>query len=227
MTGFLEKDPKGVPVTPVECCGMCLGEVVPPNGNCSRYNLCNGRGVCHSGFCECVDGYSGLDCSFRTATLKELFQNLAWELQVWGISGLIIGLWIFCCGRSSDSGRRRRTSTVVVGNRSGDEREEPLLDYVELIDTDSDSSEEMESSEDEETGNALNKGSSAPSAPMLLEGENQDSSCCSICMSSKGKHVVLVPCGHTGICKKCAKRVSFCPFCRAQICRRQKIFMPS
>lgn len=195
---------------------MCLGEEVPPESDCSRYNHCSGKGVCHSGFCECLNGYSGMDCSFKQVlSLEDLFKNYFLDLLLCSISGSIICLWIYFFVKKARANNRQAGQQPV-------ETEENLLDYIELIDSDSESSSpqcDQSSDEDEESGQILKCESSTTS----MKHRSDE---CVICMS-KEKLVVLVPCGHTSICRKCSKRVEFCPFCRAQIYRRQKIFMPA
>ncbi len=244
MTGFLTVTSIGVPLTPVECCSMCLAEEVRDDSDCSRYDHCNGNGVCHSGFCECTNGFSGIDCSFKvTLTLVDLFRGYLVELVLCSMSGAIVLMWCFFFVR-----RARRVSGgggfdgAPRRGRGGSDREEALLDYGELEDTESDSSESDES--DSDAGAGAGSGAMAAedgeSGPMQRELKDVNASggltssllgkgkgdSCAICMSSS-KLVVLVPCGHTSICKKCSKRVDFCPFCRAQIYRRQKIYMPA
>ncbi|QDZ17524.1 hypothetical protein HOP50_01g00330 [Chloropicon primus] len=218
MTGFLVDTNIGVPLTPAECCSMCLGEVVPPDSDCPRYDHCSSRGVCHGGFCECVDGYSGMDCSLRrNLTLEELFRNYSWDVLVCSASGTIVFLWVFFFVR-----RGRERSHPEEGVRRGSSRDR-LLDYIELIDEDSDNDTESsagegegEQSEDEEKGEVLRNVAGDESAKDASDG-------CVICMSSK-KLVVLVPCGHSSICRKCSRRLDTCPFCRQPIIKRQKIY---
>ena len=115
------------------------------------------------------------------------------------------------------------------------------MDYIEIVESETDESGEGEgegedeesSSGDEETGEThLCKGLESSQAAAqgqhgrLKKGGKGETNMCVICMSSE-KLVVLVPCGHTSICRKCSRRVEHCPFCRAQIFRRQKIFRPA
>lgn len=52
----------------------------------------------------------------------------------------------------------------------------------------------------------------------------QEEKLCKICMA-KNISVVLIPCGHLVACKECAEAVNECPLCRANIMKRQEIFM--
>ncbi|XP_009887582.1 PREDICTED: E3 ubiquitin-protein ligase XIAP [Charadrius vociferus] len=52
----------------------------------------------------------------------------------------------------------------------------------------------------------------------------QEEKLCKICMA-KDISVVLIPCGHLVACKECAEALHECPLCRANIMKRQEIFM--
>ncbi|NXE73908.1 XIAP ligase, partial [Cochlearius cochlearius] len=52
----------------------------------------------------------------------------------------------------------------------------------------------------------------------------QEEKLCKICMA-KDISVVLIPCGHLVACKECAEALNECPLCRADIMKRQEVFM--
>lgn len=55
-----------LPVAPLQCCGLCVGELLPPGGGpdaCADLGRCSRHGVCMMGACQCYQGWGGADCS--------------------------------------------------------------------------------------------------------------------------------------------------------------------
>lgn len=47
---------------------------------------------------------------------------------------------------------------------------------------------------------------------------------CAICYD-RPVQVALVPCGHSNLCRRCARKLLECPFCRRDIVRRQRLYL--
>ena len=204
---------------------------MPPDSDCKRYDRCHGHGVCHGGFCECLDGFGGMDCSLRQVlSIRALFRDYSWDVLVCSLSGALVFLWVFLFVRRASDGEGaggrdadgRRGTFGSLGSGDGGAYAERLA----LLDTDEETSSEEDVDESAVTEDCAEKGelknvAAEGAVERRLRGAGEDA--CSICMSSE-KLVVLVPCGHTNICKRCARRVDSCPFCREPIARRQKIY---
>lgn len=227
LTGFHYESELNIPESPITCCDVCLGQQVDWNSDCQRYDHCGGpkRGVCHSGFCQCINGYSGMDCSIgRRLPLEDVFKSYVWELVVFFLGICVVGFWVFFI-------LIRTRSTIFNRNtmqqqRNGDD-DSHYIELLEDSDSDSDTTSEcslQEPTEKRELGEMAEAEVSTSDRGRSNTALSQGSGC-AICMSSS-KLVVLVPCGHTNICKRCSKRVDNCPFCRCQILRRQKVYVP-
>lgn len=57
-----------VPIAPAECCQLCLTGATHHMEACADLSNCRGRGVCVMGSCECMEGWTGSDCSQQVTT---------------------------------------------------------------------------------------------------------------------------------------------------------------
>ncbi|PNW87122.1 hypothetical protein CHLRE_02g110000v5 [Chlamydomonas reinhardtii] len=79
-----------IPVAPLECCGLCLGDKIHDKTNCEDLNFCSNNGICTLGACECFEGYAGADCSVRAGGGEET-GTLPW----WGTLLIVTGSVMF------------------------------------------------------------------------------------------------------------------------------------
>ena len=57
----------------------------------------------------------------------------------------------------------------------------------------------------------------------LPKVRNEDEDDCKICFERVADYC-LVPCGHTGFCFMCARKMNVCPFCKKEVGHAQKLW---
>jgi hypothetical protein len=58
-------------------------------------------------------------------------------------------------------------------------------------------------------------------APPKVRNDDEDD--CKICFERVADYC-LVPCGHTGFCFMCSRKMPECPFCKAEVGHAQKLW---
>jgi Zinc finger, C3HC4 type (RING finger) len=65
--------------------------------------------------------------------------------------------------------------------------------------------------------------SSPPPKEKLPKVRDDDEDDCKICFERVADYC-LVPCGHTGFCFMCARKMEECPFCKKEVGHAQKLW---
>ena len=63
----------------------------------------------------------------------------------------------------------------------------------------------------------------SPAAEKLPKVRDEDEDDCRICFERVADYC-LVPCGHTGFCFMCARKMNICPFCKIEVGHAQKLW---
>ena len=95
-------------------------------------------------------------------------------------------------------------------------------------DAGADASADADADADADAGDPQDADAEAKASPLDDGGESgrgADAEC-TVCMSAPVQ-VVLIPCGHACLCRKCARRMRRCPVCRVEVQRRQKLYLLS
>jgi hypothetical protein len=64
---------------------------------------------------------------------------------------------------------------------------------------------------------------SPTAAEKLPKVRDEDEDDCRICFERVADYC-LVPCGHTGFCFMCARKMNLCPFCKIEVGHAQKLW---
>ena len=107
-----------VPVAPLECCGVCLGDTIHTASDCRDLSYCHDHGMCMLGGCQCFHGWGGADCSqVRAGEGGGGGRGCSWKLERRGVEQGVQG------GREGGQGGSRLLTGEGGDGGGGEGRE--------------------------------------------------------------------------------------------------------
>ena len=195
------------------CCGLDVGKCY-----CASHCFCANRttspgsnhsapGIWEPG-CWCDPGFHGVECSMEMSPT-------VW-LAVILVVGTLLVLFIAWGFRCSDDGDT--TVDWDPDGAPGRRGRAPLLrEAADRAAAAARPPTEIPSSTDAScTG--IGRASEGGAMGWSLQGRK----CC--CCMEKPLQVVLIPCGHACLCRRCSRRLDQCPLCRLDIQATQRIY---
>lgn len=201
--------------TPIECntrsCSLmsiCCG-FDPNDGQyyCASHCSCYNSSLAGPG-CFCNQGFHGVDCA-------QQISPTVWLAVILSVGTLLVLFiaWGFRCQDSAEF-------TDWDHERSSGERRAPLLregaDRAAAAARPPASTLGRESTEPPSADNSLTHVGTGAEPSM------QRRTCC-VCLS-KPLQVVLIPCGHACLCRRCSRKLDTCPLCRLHIQATQRFY---
>ncbi|KAG1676824.1 hypothetical protein FOA52_010333 [Chlamydomonas sp. UWO 241] len=116
---------ESLPIAPLECCSLCLGEKRLDPSTCLDLKRCNGHGLCELGACRCYEGWGASDCSVA------MRGGADWSVPWWAIVVLVptmLILLMFLLAlretidrvvRDIDGGSRAAAAAAAAAARAG------------------------------------------------------------------------------------------------------------
>ena len=183
------------------CCGLDPGDA---KYYCASHCSCfNGTGL-EMGVCLCDPGFHGIDCA-------QQISPTVWLAVILSVGTMLVLFlaWGFRCQDADftdlehDDHTRTRRAPLL---REGADRVVAAARPPTTRETESPSSADV----------------SCTGAGTSVETSLQRRTCC-VCLS-KPLQVVLIPCGHACLCRKCSRKLDKCPLCRLDIQATQRFY---
>ena len=189
------------------CCGL------DPNDNkyyCASHCSCANNTQSAGGWnidCFCDPGFHGIDCA-------QQMSPTVWLAVILSVGTLLVLFiaWGFRCGDEPD--------VTEIGPTNPESRRAPLLREGAGVAA-------AAARPPTETCRPTGEMPSSTDVSCVGAGTGADTSLqrrtCCVCLS-KPLQVVLIPCGHACLCRRCSRKLDKCPLCRLDIQATQRFY---
>ena len=188
------------------CCGL---DPYDHQYYCASHCACYNNSATGPG-CFCNPGFHGVDCA-------QQISPTVWLAVILSVGTLLVLFiaWGFRCNDHDDfsswdhdrpSGNHRDPLLREAGARVAAAARPPA------------STLGRESTEPPSENNSL-----AGTGTSAMEAADAARRVCCVCLA-KPLQVVLIPCGHACLCRRCSRKLDTCPLCRLQIQATQRFY---